>query len=426
MSEGDYTESDDEGEEGYKNGGYHKVEIGEIYGGDKNQYLVQAKLGWGHFSTVWLVRDREQAAEYRALKIQKSASHYMEAAYDEVEMLEKVKEEKKNVKWSKWMKELVKKGMLPSIACKMEYTGVVTLYENFLINGPNGVHMAFVFETMGPNILALIKRYNFQGIPIKLVRKIATHLLVGLDYLHRFCGILHTDLKPENALVCCPLGVPVDKHGLPLLGDGGVVNGEVMGMDIFDHPEVLYKIVDLGNSCWVDRHFSDDIQTRQYRSPEVLLHAGYDKTADIWSLACMVFELVTGDYLFDPKGTEEFPRDEDHLALIMELLGNIPKGLIEKSRDKQKFYNRKFQLRHIKDLKRWPLKDVLMEKYNVEKSLASELSEFLLPMLVIDPSRRASAQDMLNHPFLLAAPAIVAAGENTPPRTAAVTLCTNI
>jgi serine/threonine protein kinase len=48
------------------------------------------------------------------------------------------------------------------------------------------------------------------------------------------------------------------------------------------------KIADLGNACWVDRHFSRDIQTRQYRSPEVILGAPYDTSADIWSCACLV------------------------------------------------------------------------------------------------------------------------------------------
>lgn len=54
--------------------------------------------------------------------------------------------------------------------------------------------------------------------------------------------------------------------------------------------------------------------------------------ADIWSLACMVFELATGDYLFDPKASDEYPRDEDHLALFIELLGNMPKELIDRGR----------------------------------------------------------------------------------------------
>ena len=51
---------------------------------------------------------------------------------------------------------------------------------------------------------------------------------------------------------------------------------------------VNVKIADLGNACWVGQHFTEDIQTRQYRCLEVLLGAGYGPPADIWSLACMV------------------------------------------------------------------------------------------------------------------------------------------
>lgn len=51
---------------------------------------------------------------------------------------------------------------------------------------------------------------------------------------------------------------------------------------------IKIKIADLGNACWVDHHFTEDIQTRQYRSPEVILGAKWDCGADIWSLACMV------------------------------------------------------------------------------------------------------------------------------------------
>ena len=52
------------------------------------------------------------------------------------------------------------------------------------------------------------------------------------------------------------------------------------------------KIADLGNACWVDHHFTEDIQTRQYRCLEVLLGAGYGPPADLWSTACMVSEAL--------------------------------------------------------------------------------------------------------------------------------------
>jgi serine/threonine protein kinase len=79
----------------------------------------------------------------------------------------------------------------------------------------------------------------------------------------------------------------------------------------------------MGNACYIDRHYSDVIQTREYRSPEVLLEGHYDESADIWSLACMIFELITGDYLFDPKKGKTYKKNDDHLALISELIGEV-------------------------------------------------------------------------------------------------------
>ena len=56
------------------------------------------------------------------------------------------------------------------------------------------------FEVLGKNLLSLIKKYNYKGIPLKMVREISRQCLFGLDYLHRICKIIHTDLKPENVV----------------------------------------------------------------------------------------------------------------------------------------------------------------------------------------------------------------------------------
>ena len=76
------------------------------------------------------------------------------------------------------------------------------------------------------------------------------------------------------------------------------------------------KICDLGNGCWTYHHFSTEIQTRQYRSPEVIIGQKYNTTADNWSLACMMFEMATGDFLFEPRNSsnKKYSQDDDHLA----------------------------------------------------------------------------------------------------------------
>ncbi|XP_062891485.1 SRSF protein kinase 3 isoform X1 [Mobula hypostoma] len=104
---------------------------------------------------------------------------------------------------------------------------------------------------------------------------------------------------------------------------------------------IRVKIADLGNACWVYKHFTEDVQTRQYRSLEVLLGAGYGPPADIWSTACMAFELLTGDYLFEPHSGEDYTRDEDHIAHMIELLGNIPVQFALSGRYSREFFNRR-------------------------------------------------------------------------------------
>jgi len=166
--------------------------------------------------------------------------------------------------------------------------------------------------------------------------------------------------------------------------------------------EMEVKIADLGNACWVHKHFTDDVTTREYRSPEVLVGVPYSAPIDVWSVACLIFELVTGDYLFKPKDDSngEHSRDEDHLALMAELLGKIPKRLTATGKFSKYFFNRKGEFRNIKNLDTWPLLDVLIEKYKMEYSEALELTNFLLPMLNMEPNHRASAADMLQHPWL--------------------------
>ncbi|KAM9376726.1 SRSF protein kinase 2 isoform 2-T2 [Pholidichthys leucotaenia] len=163
---------------------------------------------------------------------------------------------------------------------------------------------------------------------------------------------------------------------------------------------IRVKIADLGNACWVHKHFTEDIQTRQYRSIEVLIGAGYSTPADIWSTACMAFELATGDYLFEPHSGEDYSRDEDHIALIMELLGKVPRKVVAAGKYSREFFSKKGELRHITKLKPWSLFDVLVEKYGWSHEDAGHFTHFLLPMLEMVPEKRASAGECLNHPWL--------------------------
>ncbi|KAK9806053.1 hypothetical protein WJX73_009418 [Symbiochloris irregularis] len=370
-----------------------------------------------------------------------------------------------------------------------------------------------VFEVLGDNLLALIKEYNYRGIPPSLVRRIARQVLVALHYLHTTCAIIHTDLKPENIMLTQalrprkrppqpledgaaltpppnghadpaatssahtstpsgltknqkkkwkrkqkksaakgPLQQVLDSHAsgaspshdscstsMDMNGEedsaevnhreaesamsperrgarqdaGALGEQEMSGLSDFrlddeqaepcllDHPESIHcKVADFGNACWVHKQFTTDIQTRQYRCPEVILGANYSTPADMWSLACMIFELVTGDHLFDPRSGRDYGRDEDHLALFIELLGPVPLQVALRGEASHEFFNRHGQLRAIHKLRPWGLCEVLREKYDFSRQEAELLSSFLLPMLDYRPERRATAQQMLSHDWL--------------------------
>lgn len=171
------TTAEEEDSEDYRKGGYHPVAVGETY--KNGRYEVVRKLGWGHFSTVWLSKDT-LTDKHVALKVVRSAAHYTETAIDEIKLLNRI------------------------VQANPSHPGrkhVVSLLDSFEHKGPNGVHVCMVFEVLGENLLGLIKRWNHRGIPMPLVKQITKQVLLGLDYMHRDCGIIHTDLKPENVLI---------------------------------------------------------------------------------------------------------------------------------------------------------------------------------------------------------------------------------
>ena len=379
---------EDESPEDYRVGGYHPVRVGDLFNDGK--YRVISKLGWGHFSTVWLALDtRKSDGELNhrvALKIVKSERHYTDAALDEIRLLQTIIKEKSN---------------LPSQGIGNNYDAhfpLVLLLDNFFVNGPHGNHVCMVFEVLGDNLLTLIRRNDHHGLELPLVRQITRQILDGLDFLHTKCQIIHTDIKPENILLALE---PIEG------GKGGSLNTSMETLTLSDanHKthQLRVKIADLGNACWVNRHFTEDIQTRQYRSPEVIIGASYSTPADIWSVACLVFELITGDYLFSPKSSKHFSKDEDHLAQIIELVGRGASGrgyLAQAGRYSLDFFTKRSELRHIRDLDYWSLDLVFKEKYHFPPQEAELLASFLLPMLEINPAKRCTAAQALGHPFL--------------------------
>ena len=405
------SEEEDEGFDSYRKGGYHAVRVADQFAGGR--YIAQRKLGWGQFSTVWLAYDTTTSA-YVALKIQKSAAQFVQAALHEIDVLSSLAD-----------------------GVDMDSKCVVHLIDHFKHTGPNGQHLCMVLEFLGDSLLRLIKYNRYKGLPLNKVREICKCILIGLDYLHREHGIIHSDLKPENVLLVSTIDPGKDpvRSGLtPILerpegsiNGGGVTSliekklkrrarravakisgrsSPIGGIEApksernLDGIDVRCKVVDFGNACWADKQFAEEIQTRQYRAPEVILHAGYSFSVDMWSFACIAFELATGDMLFTPKDGQGFSEDEDHLALMMELLGKMPRKVATSGAKSKDFFDRHGDLRRIRRLKFWPLSKLLVVRYKFSERDAHEFSEFLSPLLDFAPEKRPTAQQCLQHPWL--------------------------
>ena len=123
-------------------------------------------------------------------------------------------------------------------------------------------------------------------------------------------------------------------------------------------------------------------------------HDGHGANVD------QVFELITGDYLFDPQSGTKYGKDDDHIAQIIELLGAFPKTLSMSGKWSQEIFTRKGELRNIHRLRHWALSDVLREKYHFSREEADRISEFLTPMLGLLPQDRANAGGMSNSLWL--------------------------
>lgn len=259
------------------------------------------------------------------------------------------------------------------------------LYDSFTLRGPNGTHMCLVLDLAhGESLLSLIRRHRrTNGAPLHLCKQVAKQCLLALDFIHRVCSIIHTDLKPENIMVDLrPSSYSASRHD----------------RDVSTH---VY-IIDFGNATPESEHYTDDIQTRQYRAPEVIIGAHWGTKVDIWSLGCVVFELVTATYLFDPHEDIEgrYERDEDHLSLITEIAGRIPRRTRESGKWSREFFDRRGDLRHIRSLRATSLDALLRASSRHASSDLYILASFLIPMLEWDPERRGSAYDMLTHRWL--------------------------
>ncbi|KAG6204243.1 hypothetical protein E4U35_003550 [Claviceps purpurea] len=383
-------------EEIYENEDYHPVSLGDTF--DSGRYTVLRKLGYGRYSTVWLANDLK-FQRYVALKLLRVECYTSTQQIFEREILEKIREVSR---------ESLHEGR----------KHVLPLIEHFTHRGPNGQHVCLTFDVQGHHLYFQAAQYKDGKLPVKTVKEIVRQLLTGLDFLHRECGVIHTDLKLTNILM--ELETPsetVSKHleSVPpqttRVQSGAIVPlREIIKTPLVSEVASLrVRIIDFGVASWRENHLFEEIQPLALRAPEVAIGAPWDTGVDIWTLGCLIVELLHNFLLFpgsaSKKGT--WTAEEDHLARIIQVLGTFPPSLLKKGRLSKSYFDDQMKLIRGPSLERSSLECMLngvVKPYKRPSDMSKKefdvFIDFLKGMLEINPMKRKSAAQLLQHEWL--------------------------
>ncbi|XP_047947072.1 dual specificity protein kinase YAK1 homolog [Salvia hispanica] len=284
---------------------------------------------------------------------------------------------------------------------------IVRIYDYFVHQN----HLCIVFELLDVNLYELIKLNHFRGLSLSIVQLFSKQILRGLA-LMKDAGIIHCDLKPENILLSTSV----------------------------KPPEI--KIIDFGSACREDRTVYSYIQSRYYRSPEVLLGYQYTTAIDMWSFGCIVAELFLGLPLF--PGVSEY----DLLRRMIKILGVQPPDYILRNlKNTSKFFKFVGSINHddrdqshkcncsmyqvlteeeyaARESKKPSIGkeyfnhmnlEAIVTKYPYRKNLSEEefrkesqirlaLIDFLKGLVEFDPDKRWSPLQASKHPFITGEP----------------------
>jgi len=368
--------------------GHLAVQAGQVLG---DRFTVRALLGEGTFGKVWQCNDAKHS-DVVAVKCVRKIDRYIVSAKIEAKILRQI--------------------YYSQEAARVEL--LVKLYTTFMHQG----HYCMVFEPLGKSLLDYIQENDYHAFPLHYVRAISAQVLSALAFLH-VNSLVHTDLKLENVLFVPGEDVSMEVEVLSPRG-GGEAQGSGGGslsarIRLPRCPNV--KIIDFGGATFNDERKSSIVNTRQYRGPEVTLELGWSYPSDVWSAACMLAELSTGDLLFSTHDNLE------HLAMMERTVGRFPAHMVQRSPvAKQYFYrdNGRLRLEQLSQKQRDlicrlpPIVDVCARPTvstsagrgsNTTGSRAhiwesvQDLTDVLAGCLRLDPAERDTALEALRLPF---------------------------
>nr|XP_021526775.1 dual specificity tyrosine-phosphorylation-regulated kinase 4-like isoform X1 [Aotus nancymaae] len=297
-------------------------------------YEVLEMIGKGSFGQVAKCLDHKNN-ELVALKIIKNIRGISPAGLVELKILEALRRKDKDN------------------TCNVVHTKDFFYFRN---------HFCITFELLGSNLYELMKNNSFQGFSLSVDGRFTLSVLMCLQMLS-VEKIIHCNLEPENIV-------------------------------LYQKGQVSVKVIDVGSSCYENQKVYTYVQSRFYRSPEVILGHPYDMAIDMWSLGCIMAELYTGYPMFPGENEVE------QLACILEVLGLPPARFIQTASRRQTFFDSKGFPKSItnnRGRKRYPdSKDLTM----VLKTYDTSFLDFLRRCLVWEPSLRMTLDQALKHAWI--------------------------
>ena len=322
----------------------------------KAGYRVHKKLGSGGFGTVYKISDliEKNPNVFYAAKISKQVPDDLES--------------QKYFAKSQRIEASILKSL--SAADKVGRAHIVPIIKSFEMD--TNVN-CIIMELMKSDLLAFAKESNFS-FDIRQLKQMTFQLVDSLAFLSSH-GIIHADLKPENILV---------KNKIDL------------------------RIADFGTS-FTDNWNYDFVQSRYYRAPEVAArYKTFTPKIDMWSLGCILFEIFTGQILFDSKNADtDSLEDCNHLVSQSRILGQNPhlsKGTLFNNLE-HPLGPRDYEKRAF-DYITSPRKNIFDAHISKAKQRPldqEELSfaDLIKKMLDFNPESRISPEEALRHPFIL-------------------------
>ncbi|KAJ2390438.1 serine threonine protein kinase CMGC group [Coemansia sp. RSA 2603] len=249
-------------------------------------------------------------------------------------------------------------------------------------------HVCMVFDLLGPSVFDFLKENEFRPFSLHHVQLFAEQLLRSVAFLHSL-DLVHTDLKPENILLES--------------GDYDVVPfGSNQNIKTHMLKSTKIRLIDFGSATFNKEYHSQVVSTRHYRAPEIILNLGWSFPCDMWSIGCIILELLTGEALFQTHDNNE------HLAMMEVVVGRAPMHVVRSvSQDlRVKFFRDNLSARYpAPDQPRQSQKGLramrsLSEMVNPSTSpIYANLHDLLFRLLQYDPWARITAKEACDHPF---------------------------